>query len=107
MLHGATVGSGAVVAVGGLAHGGTRLPDGFFLPPATVAIGDPPRTYAQSQHAELAEAIKGVGFAGRAFGVTTAWEDRATRYREVAEVRSDEFAAHTDDEIIGGEPAAG
>jgi carbonic anhydrase/acetyltransferase-like protein (isoleucine patch superfamily) len=101
VLHGAALGSGAVVAVGALAHGGTRLPDGFFLPPGTIAIGDPPRTYAPSPDAELARGIRQAGFAARAFGVTTAWEDRATRYREVTEVRSREFAAHVDDEIIG------
>lgn len=100
VLHGAALGSGAVVAVGALAHGGTRLSDGFFLPPGTIAIGDPPRTFAPSQHEELAQAIKEVGFAERAFGVTTEWEDRATRYREVAEVRSREFAAHSDDELV-------
>jgi carbonic anhydrase/acetyltransferase-like protein (isoleucine patch superfamily) len=99
VLHGAVVGSGAVVAVSALAHAGARLPDEFFVPPGTIAIGDPPRIYAPSQHEELAQAIKGVGFATRAFGVTTAWEDRATRYREVAEVRSREFAAHADDEV--------
>jgi len=107
VLHGAAVGSGAVVAVGALAHGGTRLPNEFFVPPGTIAIGDPPRIYAPSQHAELAQAVKEVGFAARAFGVATAWEDRVTRYREVAEVRSREFAAHADDEVIAGEPPIG
>jgi carbonic anhydrase/acetyltransferase-like protein (isoleucine patch superfamily) len=104
VLHGAAVGSGAVVAVGALAHGGARLPDGFFLPPGTVAIGDPARVFSPSDHEELSQAIKGVGFAARAFGVTTAWEERATRYREIAEVRSWEFATHADDEIVGGQP---
>jgi carbonic anhydrase/acetyltransferase-like protein (isoleucine patch superfamily) len=107
VLHGATVGSGAVVAVGALAHGGARLPEGFFLAPGMIAIGDTARTYAPSQDAELAQAIKEVGFAERAFGVTTRWEDRAKRYRETAEVRSREFAAHADDEIIGGKPLTG
>jgi carbonic anhydrase/acetyltransferase-like protein (isoleucine patch superfamily) len=107
LLHGATVGSGAVVAVGALAHAGARLPEGYFLAPGMIAIGDPPRTYAPSQDSELLQAIKETGFAERAFGVTTAWEDRATRYRETAEVRSREFAAHADDEIISGEPPIG
>jgi carbonic anhydrase/acetyltransferase-like protein (isoleucine patch superfamily) len=102
VLHGATVGSGAVVAVGALAHAGARLPDEFFLAPNTTAVGDPPAVYAPSQAEEVAEAIKQVGFAARAFGVTTAWEDRRTRYRETAEVRSREFGAHADDEIVTG-----
>jgi hypothetical protein len=33
--------------------------------------------------------------------VRTAWTDRVTRYREVAEVRSAEYAAHADDEVVG------
>jgi carbonic anhydrase/acetyltransferase-like protein (isoleucine patch superfamily) len=101
VLHGATVGSGAAVAVGALVHAGTKLPAELFLPPGTIAIGDPHRVYAPSREEELAEAIKEVGFAARAFGVTAAWEDRERRYRESAEVRSREFAAHADDEIIG------
>ena len=41
-----------------------------------------------------------MGFAGRAFGVSTAWEDRIARYREIAEVRSKEFGAHSHDEPV-------
>jgi carbonic anhydrase/acetyltransferase-like protein (isoleucine patch superfamily) len=100
VLHGATVGEGAVVAVGALAHAGAQLPDEFFLAPYTIAIGDPPRVYAPSQHEELAQAIKEVGFASKAFGVTTAWEDRRARYRETAEIRSREFGSHASDEVI-------
>jgi carbonic anhydrase/acetyltransferase-like protein (isoleucine patch superfamily) len=100
VLHGAAIGEGAVVAVGALAHAGTALPPEYFLPPGTIALGDPPRVYAPSDHEQLAQGIKEVGFSARAFGVTTAWEDRAKRYREIAEVRSREFAGHLDDEIV-------
>lgn len=99
VLHGARVQAGAVVAVGALVHGGTVLPSGFFLAPGMIAIGDPVATYAPGDPA-LPDAIKRVGFAGRAFGVSTAWEDRIARYREIAEVRSEEFAAHADDEAV-------
>lgn len=97
VLHGARIEAGAVVAVGALVHGGAVLPSGFFLAPGMIAIGHPVATYAPGDPS-LPEAIKGVGFAGRAFGVSTAWEDRIARYREIAEVRSEEFAAHADDE---------
>jgi carbonic anhydrase/acetyltransferase-like protein (isoleucine patch superfamily) len=99
VLHGARVASGAVVAVGALVHGGAVLPSGFFLAPGMIAIGDPVATYAPGDSA-LADAIKDVGFAGRAFGVATAWEDRAARHREIAEVRSREFGAHGEDEPL-------
>src|SRR4051794_1175608 len=59
-----------------------------------IAIGDPVATYAPGDPS-LPEAIEGVGFAGRAFGVSTAWEDRIARHREIAEVRSKEFGART------------
>ena len=64
-----------------------------------IAIGDPVATYAPGDPS-LPGAIKGVGFAGRAFGVSTAWEDRIARYREIAEVRSKEFGAHAYDERV-------
>jgi carbonic anhydrase/acetyltransferase-like protein (isoleucine patch superfamily) len=99
VLHGARVEAGAVVAVGALVHGGTVLPSGFFLAPGMVAIGHPVVTYAPGDPS-LPEAIKEVGFAARAFGVSTEWEDRIARYREIAEVRSEEFGAHADDEAV-------
>jgi hypothetical protein len=49
---------GAVVAVGGLVHGGTVLPSGFFLAPGLIAIGDRVATYAPGDPS-LAEAIRG------------------------------------------------
>jgi carbonic anhydrase/acetyltransferase-like protein (isoleucine patch superfamily) len=99
VLHGARVGSGAVVAVGALVHAATVLPDGFFVAPNLIAIGDPPTAYAPDDPA-LPEAIRDVGFARHAFGVEAAWDDRVARYREATEVRSREFAAHADDEVI-------
>ncbi len=99
VLHGASVEAGAVVAVGALVHGGAVLPAGFFLAPGMIAIGNPVATYAPGDPS-LPEAIKGVGFAGRAFGVSIEWENRVARYREIAEVRSQEFGAHADDEAL-------
>jgi carbonic anhydrase/acetyltransferase-like protein (isoleucine patch superfamily) len=99
VLHGARVETGAVVAVAALVHGGTVLPSGFFLAPGMIAIGDPVTTYAPGDPS-LPEAIKGVGFAGRAFGVSMEWEDRIARHRQIADVRSEEFGAHADDEAV-------
>jgi carbonic anhydrase/acetyltransferase-like protein (isoleucine patch superfamily) len=100
VLHGARIEAGAVVAVAALVHGGTVLPSGFFLAPGMIAIGHPAATTYAPGDPSLPEAIKSVGFAGRAFGVSTAWEDRIARYRETAEVRSEEFGAHADDEAV-------
>jgi carbonic anhydrase/acetyltransferase-like protein (isoleucine patch superfamily) len=101
VLHLATVGAGACVAVGALVHARSVLPAEFFVPPHTTAVGDPVEVFGPDRVEELAAAIAGVGFAEAAFGVRTAWTDRTNRYREAAEVRSAEYAAHTEDEIVG------
>jgi carbonic anhydrase/acetyltransferase-like protein (isoleucine patch superfamily) len=98
VLQEAALGAGAVVAIGAAVHARTTLPEEFFVPPNTIAIGG--RVYAPGDPA-LPEAVRGVGFAGVAFGVDADWEDRINRYERMAEVRSEQFAAHADDEIVG------
>jgi carbonic anhydrase/acetyltransferase-like protein (isoleucine patch superfamily) len=100
VLHGARLGAGCVVAVGAVAHANTVLPPETFVPPMSVAIGDPPEVYGADRREELAEAIRGVDFAQAAFGVTHEWTDRIARYERTAEVRVAEYAAHLDDEVI-------
>ena len=99
VLHGATVGSGAVVAVGALVHANVKVPSEFFVPPNTIAVGDPLQVYAPGEGG-LTEAIRSANFAQTAFGVRTAWEDRIQRYRESAEVRSEEFGSHLNDTVL-------
>jgi carbonic anhydrase/acetyltransferase-like protein (isoleucine patch superfamily) len=100
VLHFATVGAGASVAVGALVHARSVLPDEMFVPPNTTAVGDPVEVFAPDRIEEVAAAISGVGFADAAFGVRAEWTDRINRYRAAAEVRSAEYAAHADDEVI-------
>ena len=99
VLQGATVESGAVVGVGALVHANSKVPSEFFVPPNTIAVGDPLRVYAPGDE-ELAEAIRSANFARTAFGVQTAWEDRLQRYREIAEVRAEEFGSHVEDVVL-------
>src|SRR5918998_2061444 len=99
VLQGATVESGAVVAVGALVHANTKVPSEFFVPPNSIAVGDPLHVYAPGDEG-LAEAIRSANFAQTAFGVKTAWEDRIQRYRETAEVRAEEFGSHLDDTVM-------
>jgi carbonic anhydrase/acetyltransferase-like protein (isoleucine patch superfamily) len=81
VLQGATVGSGAVIAVGALAHANAKVPSEFFVPPTTVAVGDPMEIYAPGDEG-LAEAVRSANFTRTAFGVRRAWEDRISRYKE-------------------------
>ena len=99
VLQGATVESGAVVAVSALVHANTKVPSEFFVPPHTIAVGDPLQVYAPGDEG-LAEAIRSANFAQTAFGVRTAWENRIQRYRETAEVRAEEFGSHLGDTVV-------
>jgi carbonic anhydrase/acetyltransferase-like protein (isoleucine patch superfamily) len=101
VLHAARLHAGAVAAVGSLVHANAVLPAEFFLPPFTVAVGDPARVVTPDRTEEMAAAIKGTNFAATAFGVEAEWEDRISRYEKTAEVRVAEYAAHAEDEIVG------
>lgn len=100
MLQGAEVGKGAVVAVGALVHARTKIPEGFFLAPNTVAIGDPLRIYGPGDQDAVVDAIKSIAFTKIAFGVTPLAEDRVATMSRVAEIRSREFEKHSDDIIL-------
>ena len=100
VLHGALVRSGANVAVGAVVHANAVVPREFFVPPNTVAVGDPLEVFAPGDEG-LAEAIKAAGFAASAFGVDVPFEERIERYRASTEVRAEEFGAHLEDTELG------
>jgi carbonic anhydrase/acetyltransferase-like protein (isoleucine patch superfamily) len=99
VLHGATVGAGANVAVGAVVHANSVVPSEFFVPPNSIAVGEPLEVYGPGDE-RVAAAIKTAGFAESAFGVRTPWEARIDRYRQATEVRATEFASHFDDLIL-------
>ncbi|HET9169078.1 MAG TPA: hypothetical protein VFN97_06565 [Actinospica sp.] len=100
VLHNARLGAGAVAAVSALVHAATDVPAEYFVPPHTLAIGDPIRILAPGDPAAT-EAVGRLGFASIAFGIDTAWTDRLKRYEQITEVRAAEFAAHAEDEQLG------
>jgi carbonic anhydrase/acetyltransferase-like protein (isoleucine patch superfamily) len=102
VLQTARVGAGAVVAVGALVHARAVVPEEFFVPPHTLAVGDPVQILAPGSP-EVPGAIRAVDFARVAFGVDAAWTDRVTRYERSAEVRVAEFGAHVADELVDHE----
>ena len=99
VLQTARLGDGAVVAVGALVHARSAIPSEYFVPPMTVAVGDPVRLVAPGDPG-LAAAIREVGFAETAFGATGEWTDRIRRAEHATETRSAEFAAHQDDTVL-------
>jgi carbonic anhydrase/acetyltransferase-like protein (isoleucine patch superfamily) len=99
VLQAARLGDGAVIAVGALVHARTAVPSEYFVPPMTVALGDPVRVLAPGDPA-LPGAIREVGFAETAFGATAEWTDRIRRAEHATETRSAEFAAHRDDTVV-------
>ncbi|MER6081331.1 acyltransferase [Streptomyces sp. NPDC001833] len=106
VLQDARLGAGVVVAVGALVHARSTLPEEFFVPPHTLALGDPVRLLAAGDPG-VTEALGQLGFAQVAFGVDAAWADRISRYERIAEVRVAEFGAHTGDEVLTTNQTAG
>ncbi len=99
VLQGAIIRSGAIIAVGALVHANAVIPKGMFLPPNTVAIGDPVRIYSLHEKEALVDAIRSVGFTKTAFNVAAGGADPVERLKRAVEVRSREFGAHFNDEI--------
>jgi carbonic anhydrase/acetyltransferase-like protein (isoleucine patch superfamily) len=99
VLQTARLGAGAVVAVGALVHARAVVPDEYLVPPHTLAVGDPLRVLAAGSD-EVPDAIRGVDFAGVAFGIDSERTNRVDRYERSAEVRVQEFGTHADDELV-------
>ena len=100
VLQGAEVGQGAVVAVGALVHAGTKIPQGFFLAPNAVAIGNPPKIFSPNDPDIVVDAIKSIAFTKMAFGATPQPGDRIATMTRATKIRSQEFARHKDDQPL-------
>jgi len=102
ILQGARVSSGSVIAVGALVHASTFIPKDFLVPPKMIAVGDPAQILSPDEKEEIGKAIMSVGFAKVAFNIDVTGKSRADIYRETTLVRSKEYEAHLDDQIIRG-----
>ena len=100
VLQGATIHKGAIVAVGAFVHANAAIPSEFFVPPNTVAIGDPVRIFSPDEKDTLVDAIRSIGFTKIAFDVESQIQDRLSVMKTSTEVRSKEFESHFDDEIL-------
>jgi carbonic anhydrase/acetyltransferase-like protein (isoleucine patch superfamily) len=96
VLQGAKVGSGSIIAVGALVHANAVVPEGDFIPPHNIAIGDPLQVYPPSDK-DLVARIRAIGFPTAAFGTRPDPTDRFSVCRGATEIRSKEFEAHLSD----------
>ena len=100
VLQGATIQKGAIVAVGAFVHANAAIPNDFFVPPNTIAIGDPVRIFSPDEKDTLVDAIRSIGFTKIAFDVESQVHDRLSLMKKATEIRSREFESHFDDEIL-------
>jgi carbonic anhydrase/acetyltransferase-like protein (isoleucine patch superfamily) len=100
VLQGAIIQKGAIVAVGAFVHAKAAIPSEFFVPPNTIAIGDPVRIFSPDKKDTLVDAIRSIGFTKIAFDVESQVHDRLSVMKKATEVRSKEFESHFDDEIL-------
>ena len=100
VLQGATIHQGAIIAVGAFVHANAAIPSEFFVPPNTIAIGDPVKIFSPDEKETLVDAIRSIGFTKVAFDVEPQVNDRILVMKKATEVRSKEFENHFDDEIL-------
>ena len=100
VLQGATIHKGAIIAVGAFVHAKAVIPSEFFVPPNTIAIGDPVRIFSPDEKETLVDAIRSIGFTKIAFDVESQVHDRISVMKKATVVRSKEFESHFDDEIL-------
>jgi len=100
ILQGATIHRGAIVAVGAFVHAKAAIPNDFFVPPNTIAIGDPVKIFSPDEKETLVDAIRSIGFTKIAFDVEPQVHDRLSVMKKATEVRSKEFESHFNDEIL-------
>jgi gamma-carbonic anhydrase len=97
VFPGARVGAGAEVRINGVVHANTVLADEALVPIGWVAVGDPARVLAPSEHDEIWRIQKPLDFPQTVYGLP-----REASARERMERQTEWFGAHRDDEILGG-----
>jgi carbonic anhydrase/acetyltransferase-like protein (isoleucine patch superfamily) len=98
-MPGAVIRTGSVVGIGAIVHADSVLPGGFFLPPNTIAIGDPADVYSPDEKVTLASVIRTIRFGNVVFGTGPA-EDRISMLRKGTEFRSREYENHFGDTVL-------
>lgn len=99
IFHGANLGRGAEVRVGGVVHLRTDLPAFATVPIGWVAVGRPARIFPPDQHDAIWAIQRPLDFPGFVYGVERPPEGQSMM-PEITKRRSDALAAHKDDAIL-------
>ncbi len=106
VFNGARLGVSCVVALGGMVHLETDLPDNTFVPIGFIAIGRPGTVYSPEKAPVVHEELNRIGFLRHVFGVDPAGRPRSDVMREAMARYSRALGAHREDRILGDEAGA-
>jgi gamma-carbonic anhydrase len=95
LFPGSRLGRDVEVRINGVVHVNTVLEDEALVPIGWVAVGDPARVLAPSEHDEIWRIQKPLDFPRTVYGLP-----REASARERMERQADWFGAHRDDEIV-------
>jgi len=99
VFHGAYLGYGTEVRVGGVVHLRSRLPAHTTVPISWIAVGDPAELFPPDQHEAIWKIQKPLNFPKFVYGVERAGEGESNM-REITKRRSHALTSHMNDVIV-------
>lgn len=100
IFHGARVGEGAEVRVGGVVHVNSAVAPGETVPIGWIAVGDPAQLFAPDKHEEIWAVQKTLNFPQTVYGLDRNSEGRVDM-REVTRRSAEAHARHRADVQLG------
>ena len=99
VFHGAHLGYGTEVRVGGVVHLRSRLPAHTTVPIGWIAVGDPAELFPPEQHEAIWKIQKPLNFPKFVYGVERVKEGKSNM-REITQKRSDAMSSHVNDILV-------
>ena len=99
VFHGAYLGYGTEVRVGGVVHLRSRLPAYTMVPIGWIAVGDPAKLFPPGQHEAIWKIQKPLNCPKFVYGVERAAEGESNM-PEITQRRSDALRTHMNDVIV-------
>lgn len=100
VFHGAKLGFGSEVQVGGVVHLRTVLARGGVVPIGWVAVGNPAKILPPGQHDQIWAAQEPLNFPRYVYGVERSTKGR-TNMKEITRRRSAALWRHRKDQVVG------